>query len=63
MGPKENDRRSSGSHVPSKKPFIYYYFIVLLVVMVLNALVFPMMERSVEVPYSQFVKEPGGRKC
>ena len=47
MGPKENDRRSSGSHVPSKKPFIYYYFIVLLVVMVLNALVFPMMERSV----------------
>ena len=57
MGPKENDRRSSGSHVPSKKPFIYYYFIVLLVVMVLNALVFPMMERSVEVPYSQFVKE------
>ena len=25
--------------------------------MVLNALVFPMMEHSVEVPYSEFLKE------
>ncbi|MCC8024905.1 MAG: ATP-dependent zinc metalloprotease FtsH [Clostridium sp.] len=57
MGLNDKERRSPGSKVPNKKPFIYYYFIVLLVVMVLNALVFPMLEHSVEVPYSQFVKE------
>lgn len=57
MGQIKNDGSSPGDKIRNKKPFIYYYFIVLLVVMVLNALVFPMMEHSVEVPYSQFVKE------
>ena len=42
----------------NKKPFLYYYIIVLLVVMVLNALVFPsMMERSMEVPFSEFTAQ------
>ena len=42
----------------NKKPFLYYYIIVLLVVMVLNALVFPsIMERSVEVPFSEFTAQ------
>ena len=42
----------------NKKPFLYYYNIVLLVVMVLNALVFPsMMERSMEVPFSEFTAQ------
>ena len=42
----------------NKKPFLYYYIIVLLVVMVLNALVFPsIMERSMEVPFSEFTAQ------
>ncbi len=42
----------------NKKPFLYYYIVVLLVVMVLNALVFPsMMERSMEVPFSEFTAQ------
>ena len=53
---EENGKRNLKSGTP-KKPFIYYYFLVILVVMVLNALVFPMMEHSVEVPYSEFLKE------
>ena len=48
--------KSSGGG--NKKPFLYYYMIVLLVVMVLNALVFPsMMERSMEVPFSEFTAQ------
>ena len=42
---------------PTKKPFIYYYFLVILIVMILNALVFPMMEHTVEVPYSEFITQ------
>ena len=53
---EENGKRNLKSGTP-KKPFIYYYFLVILAVMVLNALVFPMMEHSVEVPYSEFLKE------
>ena len=51
MGVKNSDNGN-------KKPFLYYYIIVLLVVMVLNALVFPsIMERSVEVPFSEFTAQ------
>lgn len=57
MGPGEDGKKKAGGRPGTKKPFIYYYFLVLIIVMVLNALVFPMMERSVEVPYSEFIKE------
>lgn len=57
MGPGEDGKKKAGGSPGTKKPFIYYYFLVLIIVMVLNALVFPMMERSVEVPYSEFIKE------
>lgn len=57
MGPGEDGKRKAGGGPGNKKPFIYYYFLVIIIVMVLNALVFPMMESSVEVPYSQFIKE------
>ena len=57
MGVNEDSGKRSLKSGTPKKPFIYYYFLVILVVMVLNALVFPMMEHSVEVPYSEF------RKC
>lgn len=57
MGPGEDGKKKAGGNPGTKKPFIYYYFLVLIIVMVLNALVFPMMERSVEVPYSEFIKE------
>ena len=57
MGVNEDSGKRSLKSGTPKKPFIYYYFLVILVVMVLNALVFPMMEHSVEVPYSEFLKE------
>ena len=57
MGANENSGKRNLKSGTPKKPFIYYYFLVILAVMVLNALVFPMMEHSVEVPYSEFLKE------
>ena len=57
MGINEDGGKRSIKNGAPKKPFIYYYFLVLLIVMVLNALVFPMMEHTVEVPYSEFLKE------
>ena len=57
MGANEDSGKRNLKSGTPKKPFIYYYFLVILVVMVLNALVFPMMEHSVEVPYSEFLKE------
>lgn len=57
MGPGDESKRKAGGGSGNKKPFIYYYFLVIIIVMVLNALVFPMMERSVEVPYNQFIKD------
>ena len=56
MGIKdEGGKNNLNRNMNNKKPFLYYYFLVLLIVMVLNALVFPtIMERSVEVPYSEF---------
>ena len=57
MGANEDSGNRNLKSGTPKKPFIYYYFLVILVVMVLNALVFPMMEHSVEVPYSEFLKE------
>ena len=57
MGINEDSGKGSIKNGAPKKPFIYYYFLVLLIVMVLNALVFPMMEHTVEVPYSEFLKE------
>ena len=57
MGVNEDSGKRSLKSGTPKKPFIYYYFLVILAVMVLNALVFPMMEHSVEVPYSEFLKE------
>ena len=56
MGTSEDGKRTAGGP-GNKKPFIYYYFLVILIVMVLNALVFPMMERSIEVPYSEFITQ------
>ena len=57
MGANEDSGKRNLKSGTPKKPFIYYYFLVILAVMVLNALVFPMMEHSVEVPYSEFLKE------
>lgn len=57
MGTSEDSGNRNLKGMPPKRPFIYYYFLVILVVMVLNALVFPMMEHSVEVPYSEFLQE------
>ena len=57
MGASEDSGNLNLKGMPPKRPFIYYYFLVILVVMVLNALVFPMMEHSVEVPYSEFLQE------
>lgn len=57
MGQGEEGKKVPGGRPGNKKPFIYYYFLVIIIVMVLNALVFPMMEKSLEVPYSQFIKE------
>ncbi|MGN0372313.1 MAG: ATP-dependent zinc metalloprotease FtsH [Enterocloster sp.] len=56
MGIKdEGGKNNLNRNMNNKKPFLYYYFLVLLIVMVLNALVFPtILERSVEVPYSEF---------
>lgn len=46
-------------HNNTKKPFVYYYTIVLLVVIILNALVFPYMQKLqskiVEVDYGTFL--------
>ena len=41
-----------------KKPFIYYYMIVMVVVIILNAIVFPYMQKAqskiIEVDYGTF---------
>lgn len=57
MGVNEDGGKKIIKSGPPKKPFIYYYFLVILIVMVLNALVFPMMEHTVEVPYSEFIQQ------
>ena len=57
MGVNEDNGKRDMKDGPTKKPFIYYYFLVILIVMILNALVFPMMERTVEVPYSEFITQ------
>ena len=46
MGANEDSGKRNLKSGTPKKPFIYYYFLVILAVMVLNALVFPMMEHS-----------------
>ncbi|EEQ57930.1 ATP-dependent metallopeptidase HflB [Clostridiales bacterium 1_7_47FAA] len=53
----EDNGKRDMKNGPTKKPFIYYYFLVILIVMILNALVFPMMEHTVEVPYSEFITQ------
>ena len=62
MGVNEDNGKRDMKDGPTKKPFIYYYFLVILIVMILNALVFPMMEHTVEVPYSEFIAA-GCRQC
>lgn len=57
MGVNEDNGKRDMKDGPTKKPFIYYYFLVILIVMILNALVFPMMEHTVEVPYSEFITQ------
>ena len=57
MGVNEDNGKRDMKNGPTKKPFIYYYFLVILIVMILNALVFPMMEHTVEVPYSEFITQ------
>ena len=57
MGVTEDNGKRDMKDGPTKKPFIYYYFLVILIVMILNALVFPMMEHTVEVPYSEFITQ------
>ena len=57
MGVNEDNGKRDMKDCPTKKPFIYYYFLVILIVMILNALVFPMMEHTVEVPYSEFITQ------
>lgn len=57
MGVNEDNGKRDMKEGPTKKPFIYYYFLVILIVMILNALVFPMMEHTVEVPYSEFITQ------
>ena len=57
MGLNEDNGKRDMKDGPTKKPFIYYYFLVILIVMILNALVFPMMEHTVEVPYSEFITQ------
>ena len=57
MGVNEDNGKRDMKDGPTKKPFIYYYFLVILIVMILNALVFPMMEHTVEVPYSESITQ------
>ena len=57
MGVNEDNGKRDMKDGPTKKPFIYYYFLVILIVMILNALVFPMMEHTVEVPDSEFITQ------
>ena len=57
MGVNEDNGKRDMKDGPTKKPFIYYYFLAILIVMILNALVFPMMEHTVEVPYSEFITQ------
>lgn len=57
MGINEDNGKGPLKSGTPKKPFIYYYFLVILIVMVLNALVFPMMEHTIEVPYSEFITQ------
>ena len=57
MGVNEDNGKRDIKNGPTKKPFIYYYFLVILIVMILNALVFPMMEHTIEVPYSEFITQ------